>query len=182
MHCRSAEAREFSMIPETVMRAIVSGYALRPMGTHGLPHWARVMETGLRLADLTGADPDVVELFAVFHDARRINEGIDRGHGSRGAQLLLTLREDLPDLDSARLALLVAACERHTAGEIEGDVTVRTCWDADRLDLGRVGTMPSPSRLCTEAARSEDFIAWAHARSVSGIVPSVVTGEWLKPA
>jgi uncharacterized protein len=169
------------MIPEVVMRAIVSGYALRPMGTHGLPHWARVMETGLRLAELTGADPHVVELFAVFHDARRINEGIDHGHGRRGARLLLSLREQLPDLDDARLALLVDACERHTAGETEGDVTIGTCWDADRLDLGRVGTMPSPNRLCTEPARRKDFIAWAHERSVSRVVPAIVTGEWLRP-
>jgi uncharacterized protein len=168
------------MVPETVMRGIVSGYALRPMGTHGLPHWARVMETGLRLAELTGADPRVVELFAVFHDARRVNEGIDHGHGRRGAKLLLTYRGELADLDDARLALLVDACQRHTAGETEGDVTVQTCWDADRLDLRRVGTTPSPLRLCTEAARREDIIAWAHARSVNRVVPPIVTDDWMR--
>jgi uncharacterized protein len=30
---------------------------------------------------------------------------------------------------------------------------VQTCWDADRLDLGRVGIIPRPDRLCTEEAR-----------------------------
>ena len=47
----------------------------------------RVAENGRRLAPVTGADPQVVELFAVFHDACREGEGVDRGHGRRGAEL-----------------------------------------------------------------------------------------------
>jgi uncharacterized protein len=49
---------------------------------------------------------------------------------------------------------------------LQGDVTVQTCWDADRLDLGRVGIRPVASRLCTPAARAPDVIAWAYARSL----------------
>ena len=40
-------------------------------------------------------------------------------------------------LDTAGFDMLVHACRYHSDGLVEGDVTVRTCWDADRLDLGR---------------------------------------------
>jgi uncharacterized protein len=60
-----------------------------------------------------------------------------------------------------------AAFGRHQSdGQMEGDVTVRTCWDADRLDLGRVGIRPDPHYLCTEAARDAEVLAWAYRRSV----------------
>ncbi|HSW29094.1 MAG TPA: hypothetical protein VLH75_06290 [Longimicrobiales bacterium] len=36
---------------------------------------------------LEGADPLVADLFALFHDARRWNDGGDREHGARGAAL-----------------------------------------------------------------------------------------------
>lgn len=49
------------------------------------------------------------------------------------------------------------------------DITVQTCWDADRLDLGRVGIRPDPDRLCTSAAKESDLLEWAYARSVRGI-------------
>jgi uncharacterized protein len=42
-----------------------------------------------------------------------------------------------------------------------------TCWDADRLDLGRVGKRPSPRFLGTEYARRKDTIEWAYRRSRS---------------
>ena len=62
-------------------------YALPPHGIHGVAHWARVMENGLRLAEATGANSDIIQLFALFHDACRINEGRDACHAVRGAML-----------------------------------------------------------------------------------------------
>ncbi|MFM7531655.1 MAG: hypothetical protein ACKO5J_04035, partial [Rubrivivax sp.] len=53
----------------------------------------------------------------------------------------------------------------HSSGLTEADVTVQTCWDADRLDLGRVGIRPSPRYLCTPAARQPETIARAYAAS-----------------
>jgi uncharacterized protein len=41
-----------------------------------------------------------------------------------------------------------------------------TCWDADRLDLGRVGIRPDPARLCNEAARHPKLLSEAYERSV----------------
>ncbi len=73
------------MLSAELLRRILAGYELRKMGTHGVPHWARVLETGIELTDRNGADRQVVELFAVFHDARRVNEGTDPDHGRRDA-------------------------------------------------------------------------------------------------
>jgi uncharacterized protein len=46
-------------------------------------------------------------------------------------------------------------------------VTVSTCWDADRLDLGRVGIEPHPDYLCTAEARHPETIAAAHGRALA---------------
>jgi uncharacterized protein len=49
--------------------------------------------------------------------------------------------------------LLQYACIWHTEGVHHDDVTIATCWDADRLDLGRVGIVPDPKRMCTDFGR-----------------------------
>jgi len=54
----------------------------------------------------------------------------------------------------------------------------QTCWYGDRLDLGRVGITPDPSRLCTEAARESTLIKWADGRASFGVIPELVVDEW----
>ena len=154
------------IITDALLKALREEFTLDWYGFHGVKHWGRVRTTGLRLAGETGANPRVVELFAVVHDSRRINEGHDPGHGIRGAENATQLRGRFFDLDDRELALLCEACIGHSDGFIDADITVQTCWDADRLDLGRVGIEPSPSRLCTSAARDPAFLAWAYRRSV----------------
>jgi len=73
-----------------ILRAILPGYPLPHDGTHGLTHWARVLENGLRLCEATGADTEVVTLFAIFHDARRVNEYRDQGQLLAGSSTGLT--------------------------------------------------------------------------------------------
>lgn len=102
----------------------------------------------------------------MLHDARRRHEGVDPGHGGRGADFAATLRGTLIHLSDAEFALLRTAGADHTKGLIDADTTIQTCWDTDRLDLGRVGTVPDPSRLCTDAAREPAFQDWAYQRSV----------------
>ena len=66
------------MITSALMQAIRKQYRLPWNGIHGIGHWARVRENGLHIAaSLTGVNIKVVELFAVFHDAGRKNEGTD---------------------------------------------------------------------------------------------------------
>ncbi len=146
----------------TVLRA---AYALNWHGIHGVAHWERVRENGLRLAAACGADPVVVELFAFLHDIKRQNDGYDPGHGQRAALWARRIRSHLPELDDHAFEQLTYACAHHTAGLTEAEVTVQACWDADRLDLGRVDITPDPRRLCTPAAREPDLIAWALHRS-----------------
>lgn len=134
-------------------------------GIHGAGHWVRVRANGLRLAPATGADPAVVELFAVLHDLCREDDGFDMEHGARSAALVLDVCDDLLGIGREQAELLAFACRFHTHGGTEADVTVQTCWDADRLDLGRVGIRPDPRYLCTPAARSAELIAWAYGRS-----------------
>ncbi len=167
------------MISIPLIQAIRAQYRLPWTGVHGAIHWARVMETGWRLAELTGARPHVVELFAVFHDARRLNEHSDHDHGRRGAELAVQLRGSSFELSDGDFALLHEACSLHTDGLTDGDTTVQTCWDADRLDLGRVGITPEPRYLCTAAAKSQEMIRWADARACDDFVPVFARETWV---
>ena len=56
----------------------------------------------------------------------------------------------------------------HSDGYTDADITVQVCWDADRLDLGRVGIKPAPHRLCTASAKAVDILEAAYERSVEG--------------
>ena len=160
-----------------LLGAILPGMALRVRGAHGVVHWARVLENGLAIAARTGADEEIVTLFALFHDSRRVNEALDPGHGLRGAELARSFRGTLLHLDDARFALLHEACALHTDGESGGyDPTVLTCWDADRLDLGRVGIRPDPLRLCTDAGRA--LLRRADARARGDHEPPFVREVW----
>ncbi len=166
----------FDLAP--IVHAILADYALPPHGTHGVSHWARVLENGLRISQETGANVKVVQLFAVFHDARRINEGVDDDHGRRGADLALNFRGDLFDVSDDEFDLLYAACVGHTNGETVADITIQACWDADRLDLGRVGIRPHPMRLCTDAAKRSEILGWADGRACFMVVPELVVRDW----
>lgn len=117
------------------------------------PHWRRVERNGLLLATRTGADLNVVRLFALFHDCCRINDGWDDGHGARGAEHAASLRGEAFELSDDRFELLRFACTWHTDREHHDDPTIGTCWDADRLDLGRVGIIPHPRLMSTEFGR-----------------------------
>jgi uncharacterized protein len=153
----------------SLLSTILEDYELDPDGLHGVGHWARVFDNGLRLVPLTGAHPMVVTLFALFHDSRRVNECDDPDHGKRGATLAKKLRPGNPalmSLDDDAFGLLVTACTLHTSARSHPDPTVATCFDADRLDLPRCGFNVDPKRLCTAAARDPRTIEWAHRRSI----------------
>jgi len=64
--------------------------------------------------------------------------------------------------------LLTTAMEGHSEGELHLNPTIQTCWDADRLDLGRVGIKPSEEFL---SATASNYIEMAYEWSVSGVKP-----------
>ena len=70
--------------------------------------------------------------------------------GTHGIDHWLRVLDNLRDHD---FDMLYYAIDRHSDGLIDGDITVRTCWDADRLDLGRVGIKPDAKYLCTDAGK-----------------------------
>lgn len=154
------------MIDRELIRIVRAQFALDWKGVHGAPHWTRMYENGSRLAELTGANPRVVEFFAFLHDSKRLNDGHDPEHGPRAALFAEALSGTAFELDAPGLERLVTACRGHSDGLTVGDITVLTCWDADRLDLGRVGIKPHPDFLCTDAARNPDILGWAYQRSL----------------
>jgi uncharacterized protein len=158
-------AESMTIITPPLMNMIVKQSGLSRDGHHSLDHWVRVLVNGRKLAEETGANIKVVELFSAFHDARRINEGYDPKHGIRGAQFAVEMRGEWFEATDQEIELLVYACEQHSNGLTEADITVQTCWDADRLDLGRVGTTPKSEYLCTDAGKNPDMIQWSYDRS-----------------
>jgi uncharacterized protein len=120
---------------------------------HGPSHWQRVDAFGLRIAESSGADLTVVRLFALLHDSCRLNDGDDPSHGPRAAELLYRIVPSVFDLDRDRLELLMQAVRYHTSGHISPDPTIGTCWDADRLDIGRVGITPDAHYMSTAAGK-----------------------------
>jgi uncharacterized protein len=132
----------------------------------------------MALSLMTGANEKVVQFFSVFHDAGRHSEGRDPKHGPRGVALAEKYRHNhLSDLTDSEFALLVAACSLHTEAPTHEDITVQTCFDSDRLDLGRVRTIPNPKYLCTDAAKSDDMIAWALNLSQQHIIADNIVGQ-----
>ena len=156
--------------PRPLLARLRRDFALDWRGIHGAPHWARVRRNGLVLAERTGASRRVVSLFAFLHDSCRRNDGHDPRHGHRAGDLVESLRGDgLVCLSAEEAELLAFACRHHSDGLLEADLTVQTCWDADRLDLGRVGKRPDPGRLCTPAARDRTLIERAFRSSLRGM-------------
>jgi uncharacterized protein len=129
---------------------VCSQFPCRASSLHGPGHWRRVERNGLLLSAHTGANTDVVRLFALFHDSRRENDGLDPEHGARGAEYAARLHGTAFQVTDDKFRLLHYACVWHTKGRNHENLTIATCWDADRLDLGRVGIVPDPQRMCTE--------------------------------
>lgn len=153
-------------LPPGLVSRVRQAFRLDWNGIHGAGHWARVAYHGRHLARAHGISTLVPHLFALLHDSQRCHEGWDRNHGPRAAWFVRQLQEEgFLDLPQPDLDLLMMACEGHSAGTREAPLIVQVCWDADRLDLGRVGIRPEPKRLCTVPARDPGYLAFAWAWS-----------------
>lgn len=128
-------------------------------GIHGANHWARVLHHGKNIGQKRKADLMAIELFGFLHDSCRLDDGRDPKHGERAAEFAHGIHGDFYSLEPRRLDRLCYALRHHSSGEVSIDATIQTCWDADRLDLGRVGIFPSPKFLSPEATI---FIDLAH--------------------
>ena len=81
---------------------------------HGPSHWRNVEANGAYLAKLEGQDPLIPQLFALFHDFLRVNDGRDPEHGPRAAAFLRVNQSLFPELSNQELEILAYACEGHT--------------------------------------------------------------------
>jgi uncharacterized protein len=95
---------------------------------HGLPHWKTVERNG------------------------RVNEDHDPEHGPRATAFIKEHRQ-LLDLADSQVDMLCRACSGHTHGRKCHDSPVCTCWDADRLDIGRIGVKPNSKYLFNDEAK-----------------------------
>lgn len=140
------------MLDYTAIKDYIIAHRLYDSRLHGVAHWQQVELNGLLLAEETGADVEVVRLFALFHDSKRMDDGIDLEHGPRAAAFLKACHEaKLINITKEQLEKLHHACKYHTSESRSGDATIDTCYDADRLDLGRVGIAPNPDKMATKA-------------------------------
>lgn len=122
---------------------------------HGPRHWLQVEKNAIMLGEHTpGCDMEVARHFALLHDCRRENEGSDPEHGARAAEFAQELADGgMLGLDPGQLATLKYAMTHHNGGQVSDDPTIGVCWDADRLDLLRVGTTPEINLMSTRFAR-----------------------------
>ena len=124
--------------------------------THGFPHWQRVERNGILLSSENerireDINIKVVRFFAYLHDKCRLDNWTDIEHGVRAVDMLSIIRNTiLRDFTDEEVSLLERACRYHTTEHRTGNPTIDVCFDADRLDLGRVGIVPNPRRMATE--------------------------------
>ena len=139
-----------------LIKFIHSRFLLDWSGMHGANHWVRTLYHAKQIGLSRQADLLVVELFAFLHDACRVDDDVDPQHGERGAELALDLNGNFYDLNAVQLDKLCKAIRLHSLGMVSNEATIQTCWDGDRLDLGRIGMRASPRFLSKEAVQYID--------------------------
>jgi uncharacterized protein len=157
------------------LRRKLEAFARFPSVIHGSGHWFRVRRFGALLAEREGLPPaarQCVEIFSLVHDLARVHDGGGNQHAIDGAQyvddVVPAVFGAVPQgqVEIVRMAIryhsdgLVArrASEHGLFDPLEGppDLVLRTvacCWDADRLDLPRVGIRPHPDLMSTTSWR-----------------------------
>ena len=144
---------------EAIWKEVTEGFNSRGLSRiHGPDHWHNVEDVGLKIAHLLEAfgkyvDRDVVRLFAVLHDSRRVSDGNDPDHGRRAAEYAKEMRGRLFELDDVLFDLLYKAVACHADGFTVSEPTIGACLDADRMDLRRLGIRPDPSLISTPEMR-----------------------------
>ena len=155
---KSKESIQLPVLPDSDVLEVrdfaLNGWVLGE--THGLPHWQRVERNGILLSMENGRIREdinikVVRFFAYLHDKCRLDNWTDWEHGVRSADMLSSIRDTiLKDFTDEEVCLLEKACRYHTTEHRTGNPTIDVCFDADRLDLDRVGIVPDPERMATE--------------------------------
>lgn len=122
---------------------------------HGLKHWKQVHANVLRLCTVNeGVNIDIAVAFAYLHDSCRRYNGRDLMHGERAVDNVLSIRHSiLREFSDDEIRMLCEACKFHSQKIKTGNITIDTCFDADRLDLIRVDIEPVVEKMATDGGR-----------------------------
>lgn len=135
---------------------------------HGITHWLRVLENGFRIAESNGANKNIIVAFAFFHDVKRQCENKDPEHGLRGGHRFQQIMYKT-NLTKEEVKKVVIACSGHTNVLFHYDIDISTCWDADRLDLYRVGIVPDANYMNNDYSKEINNINDAAKRSTDDL-------------
>lgn len=141
-------------------------FRFNPRGIHGAPHTARVLVWADAIAGAIAAPAalrrEELRWAAAVHDVGRTDDGIDRGHGARSAEWVLSRLPSLrPETAGVDLAFVAELCRWHEIRDPEIErfsLELLILKDADALDRARLGDL-DPSRL--RLARSRRLVAAA---------------------
>lgn len=124
---------------------------------HGPEHWDQVERNVIELGEnIPGCDIEIARLFAILHDCKRQDEDVDKEHGKRAAEFARELYDKgMLEIDPEQFSTLIFAIKHHSDGLVSSDPTIGVCWDADRLDLPRVGTTPVADMLSIQYAKEK---------------------------
>ena len=122
------------------------GSALAHEPMHGEAHWRGVAWAGLRIQKLSPCiKRDAVIAFAVLHDCRRETDDWDPEHGDRAARVAIRSRPLRRLIGAEGREIVAEACRLHERGLTRpGSLTIGACWDADRVNLVRLGFRLDP--------------------------------------
>lgn len=126
---------------------------------HGVAHSNRVAAIGHYLCTINKekgfvVEEDVVIWFAYLHDICRVSDSKDEMHPSKGYAYVNMIRDTwLRHLSDHQFFLLSEAILNHHKIIKYGELTIDTCFDADRLDVARFGVCVSLNRLATDEAK-----------------------------
>lgn len=125
---------------------------------HGYNHWKNVEKIGHYIADRNGADKKIISAFAFLHDIGKTVQFAEPGHGEKSVKIIKEIfKKEYLELNDEQYVKLLEAVSKHDKSDAKSDdITIQTCWDADRLDLPRVYILPDKNLLYTEVGKSEE--------------------------
>lgn len=143
----------FSIVPKIVLKKIIEEFYLKDSFIHGAAHWSRVYHYGHILSELNDFDKENIAFFSIFHDSKRFNDDYDPEHGLRGAEFFKKLSKII-DITNEQKEIIYEACKKHNYQQEADSLEVGLCFDADRLDLWRVGINPNDDYLHIKQSKS----------------------------
>lgn len=147
----------YKLINKRTLNKILNQFELDIDGYHGFHHWARVIDNGIKIAEHYQLNKNIIIGFGLFHDIMRENDDDDPDHGFRGANFLEEIKNET-NFTQDEIDIIKEAATTHTEGFNTDSLIIGACWDADRLDLYRVGIYPDIDFLSTEYAKNETLI------------------------